>query len=326
MIYTVTMNPAIDCGYFVPEGITSGRVNRAASQSISFGGKGINVSLALAALGAQSIATGFIAGFTGDALAAGLSDSGALCRFVRLCSGMTRINAKITSPVSGGGDPDTEVNAPGPAVTDADICELSQILGEAVPGDVVLIAGSLAAGRSADDIKMLAEALPDGVRLALDLSGDALTASLPLRPIFIKPNLHELCGYLGISDTPDGKCRDKIIRLGTERMLAEGAENVLVSLGGDGAYFVSKSGEGMYVAPPKSNTSRRGSAVGCGDSAVAGWMCGSGLAGENAYQLARSFSPEDASPEYVAANFAVTVGSSAFFCSFPPSKDELIGR
>ena len=325
MIYTVTMNPAIDCGYFVPDKIVGGRVNRASSQSVSFGGKGINVSLALAALGAQSIATGFIAGFTGDALAAGLSGSGLSCRFVKLSSGMTRINAKVTSPASSGADPDTEINAPGPSVTDSDIDELSRVLAEAVPGDVVLIAGSLAAGRSADDIKAIASRLPDGVCLALDLSGTALAESLSLRPIFIKPNLHELCGYLGIAESPDGEYRDKIIKLGAERMLAEGAENILVSLGGDGAYFASKSG-GAYVTPPKSNVTHRGSAVGCGDSAVAGWLCGSGLAGRRAYQLARSFSPEDAPPEYIAAKFAVTVGSSAFFCSFPPSENDLLGR
>lgn len=324
MIYTVTMNPAIDCGYHLGEKLAKGGVNRALSQTVSFGGKGINVSLALHALGERSISTGFIAGFTGDALEAGLREAGLSCRFVQLSSGMTRINAKLTSPGKIGADPDTEINAPGPSVSDNDIAALSLILGDAVPGDTVLIAGSLASGREASDIETIASALPDGVRLALDLSGKALADSLSLRPVFVKPNLHELCGYLGTSAVASDDERDLLIRRGAEMMLAAGAENVLISLGANGAFFAAGNGNSGYIPAPSANGIGRGSAVGCGDSAVAGWLCGSGLAGKRAFQLASSFAPTDASVEYIAANFAVTVGSSAYFCSFPPSENELL--
>ena len=94
MIYTVTLNPALDYVMRLPQ-LRQGEVNRAHSEEIQLGGKGINVSRVLSELGEASTALGFIAGFTGDALQQGLRAMGLRTDFVRLKRGATRINVKL---------------------------------------------------------------------------------------------------------------------------------------------------------------------------------------------------------------------------------------
>ena len=94
MIYTLTLNPALDYTVFA-EGLTVGAVNRAGGFSISYGGKGINVSAMLKNLNVSSVALGFIAGFTGNELEKLLLNEGINFDFIKLKSGITRINVKI---------------------------------------------------------------------------------------------------------------------------------------------------------------------------------------------------------------------------------------
>ena len=108
MILTVTCNPALDCTMVLSAPLAGG-VNRAARQTIRCGGKGVNVSAMLRALGLDSTATGFSAGFTGEALEREVRRMGVFPDFVRLKTGLTRVNVKLR------GEGETEVNAPGPA-------------------------------------------------------------------------------------------------------------------------------------------------------------------------------------------------------------------
>jgi 1-phosphofructokinase len=96
MIYTLTLNPALDYAVYLPA-FTQGKTNRSAREQLDFGGKGINVSYILHQLGVPTVALGFIAGFTGAALRAMLEDEGIPCEFITLDRGMTRINVKIKS-------------------------------------------------------------------------------------------------------------------------------------------------------------------------------------------------------------------------------------
>ena len=94
MIFTVTFNPAID--YVIRIGsVQPGAVNRALSEAMFFGGKGINVSVVLHELGVASKALGFTAGFTGEAIENGIRAMGIETDFVRLRAGNSRINVKI---------------------------------------------------------------------------------------------------------------------------------------------------------------------------------------------------------------------------------------
>ena len=94
MIYTVTFNPALDYVVRLPE-LAPGEVNRTDGEDIQLGGKGINVSCVLGQLGFESVALGFVAGFTGEAVEAGLARRGVKSDFIRLPEGLTRINVKI---------------------------------------------------------------------------------------------------------------------------------------------------------------------------------------------------------------------------------------
>ena len=111
MIYTVTINPAIDYVVRLDAPLEVGEVNRAQGEDCVLGGKGINVSGVLAELGCKSVALGFVAGETGAWLERGVQLSGLKTRFIRLPDGMTRINVKVK------GAKETEINGSGPNIT-----------------------------------------------------------------------------------------------------------------------------------------------------------------------------------------------------------------
>lgn len=323
MIYTVTMNPAIDCAMTVGK-LIGGRVNRASSQAVRFGGKGINISCALQSFGGGGALTGFTAGFTGTALEEGLRSEGFSCDFVRLSDGMTRINVKIISP-NGEDEPDTELNGMGPCPTEAELSLLTEKLRGLKDGDIAVLAGSLPYGVQPSYIRTAAEALPSGVGLVCDLSGDALATALETFPMLVKPNVYELFELLGIPQTRENIENTRLIGEGAAELIARGAENVLVSLGGGGAYYSSRNGAHGYVPCPKplGKTAAVISAVGCGDSAVAGWLCGMGLAGESARTSALSAAGIDVNEDRyeTAARLAVLFGSASYYYGFPPTPD-----
>lgn len=322
MIYTVTLNPAIDCAMAV-SGIAHGRVNRAESQAIRFGGKGINVSYVLKEFGGDSILTGFAAGFTGDALTAGLTAEGFTCDFVKLSRGTTRINVKLTAS-DDCGDPDTEINAPGPCTTADEIAALTAKLKGLRPGDAVVLAGSLPRGVSADLVKDIADAVPDGVAFVCDLTGEALTSALYRNPAFVKPNVHELFEFLGTTAEPGISA----VADGAARLISMGAASVLVTMGSEGAYFVTAEGDHGFVPAPTPPRSRggEGSAVGCGDSAVAGWLMGMGYAGDAVRARALDAAEiSGVSEAEAAARLAVMLGSGSYYFGFPASPDKVIG-
>lgn len=327
MIYTITMNPAIDCTLCTPHPIVSGRVNRADSETVRFGGKGINVSYVLKEFGAKSILSGFVAGFTGDALASGLEAEGFCCDFVKLKGGMTRINMKITSSDTNG-DPDTELNAPGPCPTEKELSALANKLSSLNTGDVVVLAGSMPAGVSTDYIKTLAKAMPSGASLVCDLAGDALKEALSVSPVLVKPNVHELYEFFDIPSTPENLRNTELVADNAKKLIACGAENVLVTMGSDGAYFASNNGEHGFIPAPfirQTDTVTARSAVGCGDSSVAGWLCGAGYAGDDVRTKLLSAAGIDTriSNAEAAARLAVITGSASYFFGFPASPESV---
>ncbi len=270
MIYTVTFNPAID--YVVGiDRIETGCVNRLSSEQIYFGGKGINISIVLRELGIESTALGFVAGFTGEAIENGLKEAGIITDFVRLEKGNSRINVKIKS------DAETELNASGPEISGEALSVLFERLKSLRNGDTIVLAGSVPKSLPEDIYEQILHQLSDrDIRAVVDASKELLIKSLRYRPFLIKPNLQELGEIFGEISGSD----DEIIAY-AEKLREMGAQNVLVSMAGDGAILLD-SGNNIHKSGVCSGTVRN--SVGAGDSMIAGFLAGIS-AGDFTYAL-----------------------------------------
>lgn len=271
MIYTVTLNPAIDYVVQLPGPLTPGSINRSLREDYQYGGKGINVSQVLKALGHESILLGFVAGQTGAWLEAGVTELGLKSRFLHT-GGMTRINVKLR------GTEETEINGSGPRITEADLEALLAQLRELDTGDILVLSGSVPGHLPGDTCPRLLEAVrPRGIRIVADTSGPALASILPYRPFLVKPNRAELEALFGICLTSD----DEILSC-ARQMQQMGAQNVLVSLGGDGALLLDKTGGVHRIHSPAGTVVN---SVGAGDSMVAGFLAGWLDTGDYGYAL-----------------------------------------
>lgn len=261
MIYTVTFNPAID--YIVHTGTMQvGQVNRSQGEELYFGGKGINVSSVLHELGLPSKALGFVAGFTGAAIEAGIQEQGIATDFVHLDSGFSRINVKIKS------GEETELNGQGPNISEAAVAELFEKLNQLQDGDVLILAGSIPNTMPADSYeKILAHLSDKNIKVVVDATKDLLLKVLPYHPFLIKPNNHELGELFGVT-------LHSIEEIATyaKKLQEMGAQNVLISMAGDGALLIDETGK-QHVCGVCKGTVKN--SVGAGDSMVAGFVAGS---------------------------------------------------
>jgi 6-phosphofructokinase 2 len=262
VIYTVTLNPAIDRILEV-ESLKPGEVNRVERESRYAGGKGIDVSRALKELGWESVALGFLGGYGGYELAGRLAMEGVACRFTPI-SQETRTNVIIhdrsRSTV-------TSVNARGPEVSPAELENfLSQLDYLYPPPTYLVCSGSIPPGVPVDIYRRLIEwANERKVRAVLDASGEPLREGLKASPFAIKPNRRELQELVGRSLA---SLEDVLGCAGEIR--AQGVEVVLVSLGPEGLIGLSAEGA-FHGQPPEVEVQ---SPVGAGDSAVAGFLIG----------------------------------------------------
>lgn len=260
MIYTVTFNPALDYVIRVDE-LTIGRVNRTSTEEVYYGGKGINVSAVLKTLDYDSIALGFIAGFTGEAIEAGLKKQGIDTDFIPLYDGISRINIKIKS------SEETEINGQGPAITNEAIDSLFERIDRIHDGDILVLAGSIPSTLP-DDIyeKIMARVQGKNIRIVVDATKDLLMNVLKYNPFLIKPNNHELGEMFGVTLSND----EEIIHYAKE-LQKLGARNVLISMAGDGAILVDETGKVYKMGVPNGKVKN---SVGAGDSMVAGFIAG----------------------------------------------------
>ena len=285
MIYTLTLNPSLDYLLDTPE-IIFGKTNRSSSDSLHFGGKGINVSYILKQLEIPSVCLGFTAGFTGEELEDMLGKQGLMTDFVKLEKGNTRINVKIRS----GGI--TEINAQGPNISELDICRLFSKLDTLKDGDTLVLAGSTPKGY--DDIyETIMKRLSDkDVRFVVDTSGKKLLDRLKYKPFLIKPNVDELSEISG----KELVCDCDIVSA-SKNLQSLGAVNVLVSMGDKGAILVDEKGTVHKASPVKISPV---STVGAGDSMVAGFLAGLEKGYEYALVLGNACGAATASTEILA--------------------------
>ncbi|WP_119393478.1 1-phosphofructokinase family hexose kinase [Salinibius halmophilus] len=259
MIYTLTLNPAIDLALTVPT-IAMNSVSRATSSREDAGGKGFNVSRMLNNLGCNNIALGMIAGANGQKLKAMLACEGIATRLLEV-EGETRINVSIAQ-----GSEHIKVNDTGPSICQLDLARLTELVSQrAKAGDWWVLAGNLPAGVPTDYYARLVRRLKAaGCKVVVDTSGEALRHALVTQPNVVKPNIDEAKALFG--DLPlEQLC---------QCFIEQGAETVVISLGADGAVFFdgashdAPNGNAVQkVAAPKI-TER--SAIAAGDSFVAG--------------------------------------------------------
>ncbi|MBQ7753126.1 MAG: 1-phosphofructokinase [Treponema sp.] len=270
MIYTLTVNPSLD--YIVDlEAFKSGAVNRTCSEKIFAGGKGINVSIVLKNLGLESIALGFTAGFTGNQIEEELAQKGVKADFIRLAdkNAFSRINVKLRSivPAAAGGKEETEINGQGPELAEGDIAALFEKLDCLEQGDLLVLAGSIPKSLPQTFYSdIMARLSGRGLRFVVDATRDLLKKSLEYKPFLVKPNNFELGEIFGV----ELKSREEVIPY-AEKMREMGAQNVLVSMAGQGAVLAAADGK-IYQSPaPKCHIVN---SVGAGDSMVAGFIAG----------------------------------------------------
>ena len=202
MIYTVTLNPALD--YVMKVGsLRYDDINRSESETMYYGGKGINVSVILSRLGVENKALGFVAGFTGKELEDMLKKDGINCDFNHLENGITRINVKIKA------DTELDINAQGPDISESEINKLLEKLDGIKEGDFLVLAGSVPSTLPSDIYERILKRLKDkGVNFVVDATGDLLLNVLKYKPFLVKPNHHELGDLFGVVTKTDEEIQE----------------------------------------------------------------------------------------------------------------------
>lgn len=271
MIYTVTFNPALDYVMNVAD-FSVGKIHYAESEHIYCGGKGINVSQILAQLGVESVALGFIAGFVGDKIESELNNMGIKTDFVRLKSGMSRINVKVRS----GGE--TDVNTNGPFIDNDSLNQFFSKLDGLTEGDVLIVSGSVPKCLPANVYEdILSRVNGKGLLSVVDASGKRLVNTLKYHPFLIKPNNDELSEIF----EKEVSSLDEIADC-AKRLQSMGAKNVLVSMGKNGSVLFCENGN---ILRADSVGGKAVNTVGAGDSMVAGFVAGYIKTADFAYAL-----------------------------------------
>ncbi|MFI2436267.1 1-phosphofructokinase family hexose kinase [Streptomyces sp. NPDC018693] len=260
MIVTLTPNPSLDCTLEVPD-LRPGSVIRATGSRLDPGGKGVNVSRALAANGHRTVAVLPCGGSEGERLGELLASEGVEVVTVPIAD-RVRVNISVVEPDG----TVTKLNAAGPQLSAAEIDALAAATRAAAQGvRWVALAGNLPPGAPVDLYAHLVSLLRrSGVsRIAVDSSGAAFTAALTAGPDLVKPNRGELAEAAGIPVTTLGEALTA-----ANVLRARGARTVLASLGPDGALLVDDSAvlhAEQRVAEPRSS-------VGAGDALLAGYL------------------------------------------------------
>lgn len=270
MIYTVTLNPALDLAMEVQR-IILGDTNRVNRSQNSPGGKGINVSRVARVLGVDSLAMGFVSGPAGRFIEQAVNDLGIPDDFIHT-PGQTRTNVIV---VDRSEHIHTSFNERGPETDPRHLTELIRRLRRrARPGDWVILSGSLPAGIPRNAYAQIIDAVQKkGAKTVLDADGEVLRLGVAARPCMIKPNRYELERLVGRPLADDAAILDAI-----DEVRAGGIEIVVASLGSGGSIAVSNDGAWRARSPEVEVNS----AVGAGDSLVAGVVvglsCGDSLA------------------------------------------------
>jgi 1-phosphofructokinase family hexose kinase len=267
MIYTLTPNPAVDRELTVPT-MEFDSVLRATESRIDFGGKGFNVSRLLKGMDASSVAVGFLAGSAGELLQNGLRSLGIGTDFVWV-EGETRTNVSI---VTQSHDHYIKVNEKGPLVNFAKQQELlDKIDLLAKHGEWWVLSGSTPPGVADDFYARVVSVLnKHGAHAVLDTTGESLRIGCGEKPFLVKPNAEEIRALTGLPVNTPAE-----IATAAAELRKMGAQNVVVSMGKDGA-LLHIAEETWLTHSPKIQEKNP---IGAGDSMVGGlvWALSQGI-------------------------------------------------
>ena len=262
MIYTITLNPALDYTIGI-RNLKINEINLSETEHISPGGKGINVSTILKRLEIDSVVLGFISGFTGDEIKRIIENEQIKTDFIKLEGGNSRINVKILEENS-----ETAINSQGPLVGQKDILKLYQKLESLKKDDFLVLSGSIPKGIQEDIYKTICEKIQDkNIKIIVDSTRDLLLNTLKYEPFLIKPNHHELGEIFNTKISN----KEQAIKY-AKKLQEKGAKNVLVSMGEKGSVLIDESGK-VYQKEAIQNK-KIINTVGAGDSMVAGFLAG----------------------------------------------------
>lgn len=256
MIYTITFNPSID--YIVRvKNFKAGEVNRVEMDQKYPGGKGINVSRVLKGFNIKSKALGFTGGFTGEYVKKFLENEGIETDFINV-NGDTRINVKLKS------NEETEINGAGPNIEKEHLEKLINKVKNAKAGDFIILAGNVQSNLPRNVYTEIQKGCLDKeVKFIVDTTGEALVSTLEYKPFLVKPNTKELAEIFDVNITT----REEALQYG-QRLIQMGAQNVIISMAGEGALLVCS--EGYYHASAPKGVVKN--SVGAGDSMIGGFL------------------------------------------------------
>ncbi|HIZ96689.1 MAG TPA: 1-phosphofructokinase [Candidatus Ligilactobacillus excrementavium] len=262
MIYTLTLNPAIDL-FIETNYLKKNSVNRTEKYDIQANGKGINVSFILKRLGIPNTATGVGGGFTLDYIQQELTNNH-IENFFTNINGITRIN--VFTHVNSQNCEYKLVN-PGPKITQESQNKLLQYFNRLKKGDIVSLSGSFSSGISPNIITKLAEIIKEKeASFIIDTSYSEVMDVLKYHPLLIKPNQEEIKKWFNIDEKLSIK---ETIKL-AQQLVKAGAQNVLLSLGENGAAFISK--DSVYYGNAPKITALN--SAGAGDTMLGTFIAG----------------------------------------------------
>ena len=263
MIVTVTPNPSIDRTLEIDR-LERGALIRAKRSTAEAAGKGVNVSCALTTQGVETVAVLPLAKDSAATYLGLLAEATPIAAVP--IAGSIRTNVSV---VEADGTL-TKLNEPGPEVTSGDV-DTILTAATAVPGAGWIVGcGSLPPGAPVDFYARLAAGGASGRRVAIDTSGEALSAAVCAGVALVKPNLAELEALVGRPLATVGEAADA-----AHELIARGCQAVLVSLGPDGALFLDTNTAAHAEAPIDDVVNT----VGAGDALLAGFLAAGGVAG-----------------------------------------------
>lgn len=254
MIYTVTLNPAIDY-YVVMKEFVEGNLNTAEEGYTLAGGKGINVSKVLKNFGKESVALGFVGGFTGSFIKDDMKACNIAERFIELEEN-TRINMKLKTEKT-----ESEIAGKSPKISKENIEKLLDEIKNIKKDDILILSGSVPNTIDKGIYGEIIEKLPEGTKVILDTRGEPFTNALAKGVFITKPNIDELSEFF----QKKLETTEEIVKAG-KKLRAMGSKNVIISMGKEGSILISEKGVYKGNAPK----GKLISSVGAGDSMVAG--------------------------------------------------------
>lgn len=259
MIYTVTLNPALD-RFIVVEQLLAEDTSRILSETAYAAGKGINVSRVIRELGGHSAALGLVGGYEGLQLEGLLINAGVMSDFTRI-SGETRTNIILREQTKGR---QYVIGAAGPEVNATEIGMFYQNFNQIQNMEYLILSGSLPRGVTPNLYgQLILAGKKKNAFIVIDTDGKSLRESIEYQPTCIKPNTYELSRLA----ERELKTESEIMGF-CEKIHQKGIPYILVSRGRKGLLLSSVKQKIKAIAPPVEVDST----VGAGDSVVGGFV------------------------------------------------------